>query len=520
MLAIAILAVIAEVMVRRSAPILKGRILETLSARFGGRVELDTLDVSVLRGLELRGGGLRIFAPDDAAAAVATEPLISVGQFELHTGWRSLFLHPMRADTVHVTRLTVALPPRGVRGRMAGRDQRRGTMEVVVGRIVCDDSHLVIETEKAGRAPKIFDLRHIELEQMGPNAPWRYDATLGNAVPRGDIHAQGTFGPWLEQSPADSTVTGSYTFDHADLSAIKGIGGMLSSAGEFDGRLNRINVHGTADVPNFSLSTANHAMPLHTKFHAIVDATDGDTYLKPVDARLGETGFRCEGSVVNQAGVGHTIDLDVTVPDGRVEDLLRLAVKTRPVVMTARLSMRVKLHIAPGREGVMRKLRLGGGFSLEQVHLSNPEWQGKVNEVSLRAQGYSAEVRTGLPDAAAAMRGTFALSGERLAFNDLAYTVPGATVAMSGLYSLDGEQFDFSGKVRTEARVSQMVSSWWKQILLYPANQLFQKNGAGTELPFTLRGTKGAPRFALDLFANSKKGGKTAPTRSGAGLGR
>ena len=218
--------------------------------------------------------------------------------------------------------------------------------------------------------------------------------------------------------------------------------------------------------------------------------------------------------------MGHTIDLDVTVPDGRVEDLLRLAVKTRPVVMTARLSMRVKLRIPPGRESVMRKLRLGGGFSLEQVHLSNPEWQAKVNEVSLRAQGYSAEVRTGLPDAAAAMRGTFALSGERLAFSDLTYTVPGATVAMSGLYSLDGEQFDFSGKVRTEARVSQMVSSWWKQILLYPANQLFQKNGAGTEVPFTLQGTKDAPRFALDLFASPKKGGKTAPARSGAGVGR
>jgi len=63
---------------------------------------------------------------------------------------------------------------------------------------------------------------------------------------------------------------------------------MLSSVGEFTGQLNNIVVDGTTETPDFSLDTANHPMPLHTKFHAVVDGTNGDTYLQPVDARLTE----------------------------------------------------------------------------------------------------------------------------------------------------------------------------------------------------------------------------------------
>jgi hypothetical protein len=72
------LVIIAAVLVRRAAPILKGRIIETLSARFNSRVELDTLHVSVLRGLEVTGERLRIFPPDEVVAAGASEPLIAL----------------------------------------------------------------------------------------------------------------------------------------------------------------------------------------------------------------------------------------------------------------------------------------------------------------------------------------------------------------------------------------------------------------------------------------------------------
>lgn len=502
--AVIVLAVIGEVMVRRAGPILKGRVIETLSTHFKSRVELDKLQVSLLHGLEVSGDGLRIFPPDDVVAAGATHPLISLAHFSFHAPLHGLFLKPMQVGTVHVSGMAIHIPPRSMRQQAQGPKRKMGKIKIVVKNLVIDDSKLVIGTDKPNKDPKDFELKHIEMHDVGPERPWDYDATLVNAVPPGDIHAVGTFGPWNVESPGDSTVTGHYTFDHANLSAIKGIGGILSSVGEFTGQLDRIVVDGTTEVPDFSLDTANHPMPLHTKFHAIVDGTSGDTYLQPVDAKLGESEFSCSGAVVNVKGQGHMIDLDVNVPQGRIQDFLELAVKTQPVVMTGRLQMKARLQIRPGKESVSRKLGLQGGFTLRTIHFTNPEVEDKVDMLSLRAQGDPKEAKPGAADVHSRMQGRFVMGEGRLHLSNLLYTLPGGTVQLAGVYSLDGKEFDFTGKVRTQAKLSQMVASRWKSWLLKPVDPFFKKSGAGAEIPIKITGTKGAPKFGLDLGHKGK----------------
>jgi hypothetical protein len=505
LIAIIVLATIGEIVMHRAEPILKGRVVETLSAQFHSKVEMDDFHVSILRGLEVSGDGLRIFPPDDVVAAGATKPLISLGHFSFHAPLSGLFIKPMHVGTVHVSGMAINIPPREMRQQGHGPKRKMGKIKIVVEKIVVDDSRLVIGTAKPNKDPKDFELKQIVMHDVGPDHPWEYDAMLINAVPKGDIHAVGTFGPWNVESPGDSTVTGHYTFDHADLNTIKGIGGMLSSVGEFKGQLDRIEVDGTADVPDFSIDTANHGMPLHTKFHAIVDGTSGDTYLQPVDAKLGDSEFSCSGAVVNVKGKGHIIDLDVNVPNGRIQDFLQLAVKTQPVVMTGRIEMKSKLHIRPGKESVSKKLGLQGGFTLRQIHFTNPEVEDKVDMLSLRAQGDPKMAKPGAEDVNSRMRGKFVMGDGRLRFSDLLYTLPGGTVQLAGVYSLDGNEFNFTGKVRTEAKLSQMVSSKWKSLLLKPVDPFFKKNGAGAEIPVKVTGTKGAPKFGLDLGHKEKK---------------
>jgi len=70
------------------------------------------------------------------------------------------------------------------------------------------------------------------------------------------------------------------------LGTIKGIGGILSSTGEYDGTLDNIVVDGKTDTPDFRVATSGRMVPLHTEFHAIVDGTNGDTYLHPVKAQI------------------------------------------------------------------------------------------------------------------------------------------------------------------------------------------------------------------------------------------
>lgn len=493
------LAATLEWMMYRAEPILRGRIVETLSTRFESRVELEGFHVSILKGLEVSGDGLRIYPPDDVMAAGAGDPLIALKHFAFHANVMGLFQKPLHVGIVKVDGMTISIPPKEMRQQAAKKQRRLGKIKIVVDEIVCDDSKLILQTAKPDKDPKEFDLQHIDMHNIGPNDPWRYDATLVNAIPTGDIHAVGTFGPWINESPGDSNVTGKYTFDHADLGTIKGIGGILSSIGEFKGQLNRIVVDGTTETPDFSLDTANHAMPLHTTFHAIVDGTSGDTYLEPVQARLGESNFTCTGAVINVKGKGHIININANVPNGRIQDFLELAVKQHPVLMSGRLSMKAKLRIQPGQQRIIERMGLRGAFQLRAIHFSNPEWQDKVDMLSLRARGQPKEAQPGAEDVSSLMSGQFLLGNSQLRFSRLFYSLPGAEVNLAGAYSLNGDDLDFGGKLRTKAALSNMVATWWKSWLLKPVDPFFKKHGAGAEIPIKISGSRGAPKFGLDL---------------------
>ncbi len=498
-MSLSVLIVVFQILLKRATPILKGRVIETLSTHFDSKVELDNLQVSITHGLNVTGGGLRIFPPDDVVAAGAKDPLIAIDRFSFHAALIGLLFKPMHVRTVYVQVLSISIPPRQMRQQGTSHRRHFGKSKIEVGEIVCDDSRLIIGTDKPNKDPKLFELKHIVLHDVGPNAPWPYDAILTNAIPKGDIHATGTFGPWNTESAGDSSVTGKYLFDHADLNTIKSIGGSLHSVGTFQGQLNRIAIEGTTEVPDFSIDTANHPMPLWAKFSAIVDGTTGDTYLQPVAARLAGSEFSCRGAIINLKGKGHTIDLDIDVPAGRIQDFLQLSVKTEPAVISGIVETKTKLHIRPGKESVGNKLSMQGGFTLRHIHFTNPELEDKVDMLSLRAKGEPKEAKPGAEDVTSKMSGQFVMNDGRLTFRDLDYTLPGATVQLAGVYSLDGKRIEFTGKVRTQAELSQMVASKWKSWLLKPINPFFHKDGAGAEIPVTVSGTKGKLKFGLDL---------------------
>lgn len=486
------------IVLHQARPILERRVFETLSAAFDGRVELDGFHVSVTDGLAVSGEGLRIFPPNDVIAAGANHPLITLGRFTFRVDISGLFAAPMHVGTVHVSQMKIDIPPKTLR-QQAERKRAIGKIGIVVEQIVFDDSKLILETSQPDKDAQEFDLHHIVMRDVGPNAPWLYDAMLVNSVPVGDIHATGTFGPWVNESPGDSAVTGHYTFEHADLGTIKGIGGMLSSVGDFSGKLNRIEVDGTTETPDFSLDTANNPVPLHTRFHAIVDGTSGDTYLDPVQARLGTSDFICNGTVVNVKGKGHIIDLEADVPHGAVEDFLSLGIAAKPAMMTGRMRMKAHLHIDPGKQSVSRKMKLKGRFALSRIHFTNPAMEDKIDMLSQRTSGHPRAAKPGAPDVRSSMAGDFSMEDGRVRFSKLNYVLPGATVELAGIYSLDGQQFDFTGDVKTDARLSQMVARRWKSWLLKPVDPFFAKRGAGAVIPIKISGSKAAPKFGLDL---------------------
>lgn len=507
------LVIVAEAMIRRAGPILKGRINETLSARFNSRVELDKLNVSLFRGLEVSGDGLRIYAADKRLAALASQPLIALEHFSFHSGLTGLVVEPMHIGLLQVDGLQINIPPSESQRRVSEKLIERGKAKILVDEIVCHNSRLVIGTAKPDKDPTDFSLRRIELHSTGAGSPWRYDATVTNVIPRGEVHAAGTFGPWQTDSPGDSSVAGHYTFDHADLSTIQGLGGVLSSVGDFKGRLDNIVIDGTTVTPDFSLDTGSRPMPLHSRFHAVVDGVSGDTYLESVNATLRNSSLTTSGAVINVKGRGHNIDLDVAVLHGNVQDFLDLAVKTNRAFMTGVISTRTKLHIRPGKERVAQRMRLQSNFTLSSIHFTDPQMQDKIDALSLRAQGEPKKAKPGAEDVTSQMTGAFSLNEGMVQFSDLAYVLPGARVNLKGTYCLDGHQLAFDGKVFTDASLSRMVDSPWLSVLLKAASPFLKKTGKGAEIRVKITGDKSEPKFAFDVFGGHSKDGAVSGNR-------
>jgi AsmA-like C-terminal region len=501
----------ADIYFHRAAPILRSRVIDTLSTRFDSRVELQTFDVSVFQGFEVSGGGLKLY-PNRLNTQ---QPLFTIDKFSFRTGWRDLFRTPMHIGQVRITGLGIHMPPKDQRKNMPhlnnqpGEEAHKRKIEIMVDELLINNATLILGTDKPGKVPLEFDISSLRMTSVGAGQPMRFHAVLTNPKPVGNIDSTGSFGPFNAASPGDTPVSGTYTFSLADLGSLKGIGGTLSSTGRYAGALNNITVDGETDTPDFQLDTAQHPVPLHTKFHAIVDGINGDTYLQPVDATLLHSHILATGDVVRvPGGPGHNITLDVTVDHAHIEDMLQLAVKAQPPIMTGALTLHTKFFLPPGKVSVTQKLHLKGSFRIAGAHFTNPKLQGDIDQLSLRGQGRpkeAAQESKGGPSANAAseMQGDFDLGAGKLTFDGLQYNVPGAQIAMNGVYSLDGKQLDFHGKARLQATVSQMVTGW-KSALLKLADPFFAKNGAGTEVPIQVTGTSSEPHFGLDFGHKDK----------------
>ena len=501
---------VTGIVIYRAEPTLRATVIETLSTRFKSKVELDAFHVSLLKGLQVSGAGLRIFGDTDPNNhEPGVQPIISVAEFRFRMGILDFLRATKHVDTVYVKGLQLNLPPREQRGQMKNMGPKGGKIEIVVDRFVCDDAQLIVNTLRSGKLPLEFDIESLKMTTIGPGSPMHFDANLTNPKPVGNILSSGLFGPWQADSPRDTPVSGTYTFKHADLGTIKGIGGILSSTGKYAGILDNIVVDGATDTPDFRIATSGRTVPLHTDFHAIVDGTSGDTYLQPVRAKILNSWLVANGSVVRTKDPkGHRVELEVAIEKGKIEDLLELAIRTDPPIMTGIVRLKTKFDLPPGEPDVANRLELAGSFQVSGTHFTNDKIQGKIDALSMRSQGKPKLAQDNIPeDVHSDMKGTFSLSNGLISFSQLQFRVPGTRVNLTGTYSLDGNQFDFHGKARMDAKLSQMVTGW-KSILLKPVDPFFSKNGAGTEIPVKITGTKSEPHFGADF--GHKEDGKNA----------
>jgi AsmA-like C-terminal region len=489
---------------RQIQPMLRKKVVETLSARFNSPVELDRISLSMTKGVLVSGGGLRILylaGPTKPDARPNAPPMLIVDNFEFSTGWRELMKPTTRLVTVKVNGLRVSIPPKGNRGDL-DNPKRRGQspLGIVVDRIECADAKVTLETNKPGRKPLEFAISSLVLTDVGAKKPLNYAAVLVNPKPVGNVRSTGHFGPWQDDNPRDTPLDGNYEFTQADLSSIHGLEGILASKGRFAGTLGEISVEGVADVPAFRLDVSEHALPLHTEFRAVVDGMTGDTRLDSVKARVGRSELTATGSITRAVGAeGHTTEMRVVMERGRIEDMMTLSMKANPPLMRGALATKTHIVVPPGPVSVSRKMRLEGTFAIHDALLNNEKMQQQLNAMSERARGNpKAANAQDAETVSSSLSGTFSQADAVMQIPQLNYEMPGAQVSMAGHIELVGSRYEFHGKVRTAATASQMTTGW-KSLLLIPFDGLLKKNGAGVELPIQMSGVGSEYDLRLDF---------------------
>jgi hypothetical protein len=474
-------------------PVLRQALVDTLTDELDADVELQAFEVKTFPLFRIHGDGLKLRLKNQQNPS----PFIEVRHFEVTGGLFGMLRKPRRFSSVDLDGLRITIPPRTANDREAG-DKAASAMAgpVIIEHITSRDAMLVIQPKDPAKEPKIWAIHSLELESVGFDRAMPFTATLSNPIPAGEIAAKGSFGPWIKDDPGLTPVKGKYSFDRADLSTIDGIGGMLNSTGTFDGMLSRILVAGKTSTPDFRLDVGGSAVPLDTTFDAIVDGTNGNTYLRKVDAMLRQTPIEASGEIVSAPHVkGRTVVLDMKVRDGRIEDLLTLAVKAKKAVMTGRIALHAAMTLPPGHTPVVDRLELKGRFALEQVAFADPQVKVQLVELSRRARGKKPLEATG--PVASEMRGQFTMGNGRLRLEPVRFAVPGADVQLAGVYALRSEQLDFAGTLEMDAPVSEAMGGGIKGFFLKPFDPLFRKNGRGAVVPITVSGPREQPKFGV-----------------------
>jgi AsmA-like C-terminal region len=510
LLTLAAVLISTELYVRSLGPRTKVRVTKALAERFNADVRLESLHLSLLPSPSVAGEGLVVQHRgwNDA------HPLISISRFTAESTFFNLFFQRDKVQSVVLDGLQIHVPHRG---KSASETERRDHEDVETGKagddrsrlkigiesIVADGTLLEIEPKEPGKDPMRFEIKGLRLSSVNGSGPMHFQANLTNPKPPGLISTRGQFGPWQKDDPRATAVSGDYEFSHADLAVFKGISGILSSAGTYNGVLQHIEVNGQTDTPDFALKRGGLPVHLRTTFQSVVNGMNGDTILDKVDAHFLNSEFLCQGKVAHDEGKkGKTVSLFASTPKvARMEDILHLVTGGDPPLMTGGVQFQSKIVIPPGEQDVADRLYLDGNFKVISGVFTSRKINQKLVVLSHRARGISKVEDPEHPQRTVAsdMSGSFKLKNGTMTFSRLSFAVPGAKVKLAGNFNLSSHKLDLNGLFRMEATLSD-TQSGVKHWLLKPLDPIFSKDGAGLELPFKVTGTQKHPTLAVSAF--------------------
>src|SRR5262249_27260642 len=365
----------------------------------------------------------------------------------------------------------------------------RKKSKTVVEHFLTDNAVLEFTPHDPDKPPLRFLLHHFVIHELASGRPMRFESTLSNPNPPGEIAVSGKVGPWTDENPEQTRVEGNYTFDRANLSSFRGIAGILSSQGQFHGSFKELAVAGSTETPAFEVNDTHHRTRLHTNFRALVDATNGDVTLHDVEARFWNTRLQANGTVAGMRdGRGKTAQLEFVAQQGRIEDLMMLFIHDKRPPFAVVISFAAKTTLRPADIPFFKKVQLEGDFGIDAAHFTNPVREQQMTELSERARGEADKLEDGdLPPerVLSDLQGHVVLRNGTAKFSHLSFTVPGATAEVQGTYDLISKRINLRGTLYMAAKLSQATTGV-KSFLLKVINPFTKKDKPNEPVSFRI----------------------------------
>jgi hypothetical protein len=441
-----------------------------------------------------------------------SKPIISINRLTIRGTYSGILAK-------HVSKITAEGMQINIPAFGTSQSLQTHRSKITIDEIVANGATLEFSRNDSAEKPVRFDIYEATLKNVGWSGPLTYQVRLRNPKPPGDVSAQGKFGVWNESDPGSTPVSGEYRFEHADLGAIGGIGGHLSSTGKFSGKLAHIDIAGETQTPDFVVNSGGHPVSLTTSFSAYVDATTGDTFLNRVDADFLKTHLVAQGSIAKSAhDKGKTALIEFQSGHARIDDLLRLFVKANRAPMSGSITLQAHTELPPGDQPFLKKLKLRGSFGIAGGTFS-PATQKSVDELSAGASGKkkpgddkakqdrskqdkskdeSAKEEVDPETVLSDLKGQVNLSSGNATFTNLTFNVPGAASRMDGTYNLLSTKIDLRGQLQVDSKISNTTTGG-KAFMLKMIEPFFKKKREGEIVPVRISGTYGHPQFGLDI---------------------
>jgi hypothetical protein len=496
-LPLAAVVVMFGILVSRNWPFTEHAVKQALQDRFARQVEIRSFRMTYLPpGCVVDGVSFLHRKRKDLPPLITVQSLIITGSYA------GVFGIHKRVPAIRVVGLHVLVPPKRSDGQSSDLmplTTSTSGKQLGIGELTTDDALLEFMSAQPGKESLKMPIHRLTFDHVGESESIGFHAAFLNTDPPGEIRSEGHIGPWNEDDPGSTPASGSYIYENVNLGVFQGLGGTLSSHGTFSGTFGHLDAEGQTDVPNFNVSTSSHTVHLTSEFQAIVDAMNGDVFLQNVRSRFRRTTIVSKGAVSGHPGQkGKTVALDMTVKDGRIEDLLYLFTEDKNPSMTASVNLSAKVEVPPGPPGFLTKLSLTCDIGIGSGRFTNPMMQTSVNRLTESARGETKQQEAVDPQTVLSnLRGRVLVKGGVATLLNTSFTAPDTRAEIGGTYDLLNKMVDLRGILHTNGKLADTTSGF-KAVVLKGLSPFLKKKNV-TIVPFTITGPSSDPKFALDL---------------------